>query len=79
MSIFIIYALFIDDNDIFTIIHYKQRLNAINKELSINTEKLQETQKTLKQLHNPSYIEKYAREKKFFKKDDEDVFVIIDK
>lgn len=76
-TIFFIYALFIDDNDIFTIFHYRHRLHKIDTELVENKARLEETQKTISQLNNPDFIEKYARENKFFKKDDEDIFVII--
>lgn len=38
---------------------------------------LKEAQITLDKLQYNSEVEKYAREKKLFKKDDEDVFVIF--
>jgi cell division protein FtsB len=40
-------------------------------------QQLVETKKTLKSLHGMNYLEAYARSEKFFKKDDEDIFVII--
>ena len=36
---------------------------------------LTETQKTLRQLHNINYLETYARSKKFFKKENEEIFL----
>ncbi len=38
--------------------------------------KLLETKNTLAQLKHPYALEKFAREEKFFKKENEDVFVI---
>jgi hypothetical protein len=37
---------------------------------------LKETKYTLKQLRQNYALEKYAREEKLFKKDDEDIFII---
>lgn len=79
LTIFLVYTLFIDDNDVFTLLHFNKRLHKIKEELVISQEKLDQTKKTLSELDNPIYMEKYAREKKFFKKTDEDIFVITEK
>lgn len=39
---------------------------------------LKKSQKTLRELNSKSELERYAREEKFFKKDDEDIFVIFE-
>lgn len=39
---------------------------------------LNETQLTLDRLSSPDEVERFAREEKFFKKDDEDIFVIFE-
>ena len=38
--------------------------------------KLEETKSTLNKIGNMDFIEAFARENKFFKKDDEEIFVI---
>ena len=71
-----LYALFLDDIDLFSMVSHAnklRRLEAAKKEVSI---KLKKTRFTLRQLHYSSEIERYAREEKFFKKDNEDIFVI---
>ncbi|MCR9173643.1 MAG: septum formation initiator family protein [bacterium] len=75
--IFVVYALLLDDNDIFNIISQRSKLSALQAEKSRIEEDLEETRSTLKKLEERSEIEKFAREKKLFKKDDEDVFVIF--
>ena len=40
------------------------------------SKKLERTRFTLKQMRYTSEVERYAREKKFFKRDNEDIFVI---
>jgi cell division protein DivIC len=74
--LFSLYALFLDDYDIFTIINQKQRLTAIeakNKEVDYN---LKKTKETLADLQSMDNVVHYARSVKFFKKDDEEIFVV---
>lgn len=40
-------------------------------------ENLKEARSVLNKLNERSEVEKFAREKKFFKRDDEDIFVIF--
>ncbi|MBI1838383.1 MAG: hypothetical protein HYR91_14060 [Flavobacteriia bacterium] len=75
-TIFVIYALFLDDNDIFSMIGHSRKLNRIEESKEMVSEKLGKIRHTLKQLHYSAALETYAREEKFFKKDDEDIFVI---
>lgn len=79
LTIFFVYALFIDDNDVFSLYNYNARLNKLKKELTISQKKLDQTKQTLTELDNPEYMEKYAREKKYFKMKDEDIFVFAEK
>ena len=75
-TIFIIYALVLDDNDLASMIGHAsklRKLEAAKEEVSI---KLAKTRFTLKQLKYTSEVERYAREEKFFKKDNEDIFVV---
>lgn len=75
-TIFVVYALFLDDNDIFSIISFKRKLNRIDDTKELVSSNLNKTRSTLKKLKYTSELEKFAREEKFFKKDDEDIFVI---
>lgn len=77
--VFCAYSLFLDENDIFTMISNTNKLSQLEtKKVDLNQE-LSTTTATLKKLKSRSEIEKFAREKKFFKMDDEDVFVIYNK
>jgi len=75
--IFMVYALLLDDNDIFNIIAQRSKLSAVRAEKARFEKNLEHTRTTLKRLENRSEVEKFAREKKLFKKDNEDVFVIF--
>lgn len=76
LTIFGIYFLFLDDTDIFSIVGHEIKLRNLKESKLETKEKLDSTTNLLKQLKYSSEIEKFAREKKMFKKDDEDVFVI---
>ena len=75
-GIFLVYILFLDDIDIFMIFRQKQKLSVLKEKKEKMKKKFEETSIALKRLENQNEIERYAREKKLFKKDDEDLFVI---
>lgn len=75
-TIFFVYNLFLDDVDVFSIINQNRKLSKLRADQSEVTVKLNETKATLLSFKNGYFLEKFAREEKLFKKDDEDVFVI---
>ena len=74
--IFILYALLLDDWDIFHLVKLNIKLKELNEQRDATKLKLIQAQTTLKKLQSPAGLEAYAREEKFFKKNDEDIFVI---
>ena len=76
ITLFTIYALFLDDEDVFSLVSHSRKLNKIHAEQVIMDQKLKETTKVLKELDQKESLERFAREEKLFKKDDEDIFVI---
>ncbi len=75
-TLFTLYALFLDDEDMFTLISQNSKLNKIEADQVLIDQKLEKTTRVLKQLNYISELERYAREEKLFKKDDEDIFII---
>ncbi len=75
-TIFSIYNLFLDDVDIFSIVSQNKKLSTLNDNKVAMQKQLDQTKHTLTQLKFDSELERFAREKKYFKRDDEDVFVI---
>ena len=76
-AIFLVYTLFLDEDDIFTIIRHQHRLEQLETAKADIEAKLFETKSTLDKLNDRSEVERFAREKKYFKKDNEDLFVIF--
>lgn len=74
--IFFVYFMFLDDTDIFTIVNHNIKLKHLKASKELTFHKLDSTTTLLKQLRYSSELESFAREKKMFKMDDEDVFVI---
>ncbi|MBL1278885.1 MAG: hypothetical protein COA33_001335 [Fluviicola sp.] len=77
-TLFLVFVLFLDENDIFSVISQKYKLRDLKEKKAMMLDDLHVTTSILDKLKYDSEIEKYAREKKFFKKDDEDVFVIFE-
>lgn len=74
--IFLVYFFFLDDTDIFTIVNHTRKLNHLEEQKIITSQKLDSTTLLIKRLRHDSELESYAREKKLFKKENEDIFVI---
>ncbi len=58
------------------IIKQKRKLSKLELQRETLAKDLQKTKNTLKKLKNLNCLEAYARSEKFFKKDDEEIFVI---
>lgn len=75
-TIFMVYALFLDDVDIFMIYGKKSKLNQLEEQKVELADQLREFEEMQRVLHNAYSLEKFAREERYFHKADEDVFVI---
>ncbi len=76
-AIFLVYTLFLGEDDIFTIIRHRHKLEQLETSKAEIESQLFETRSILDKLDNRSEVERFAREKKYFKKDNEDIFVIF--
>ncbi len=76
LFVFLIYVLFLDDLDVFSIISQKQKLNKLEIQINDMRNQLISTRFTLRKLNKINYLEAYARSEKFFKKENEEIFVI---
>lgn len=74
--LFLVYMLFLDDVDIFTIINQKRKFYRLVEAKAEVSRKLYLVKTQLNQLKYTSELESYARENKLFKKENEDVFII---
>lgn len=71
--------LFFDQNDIISLIQIKGELSELEVNKEYYKKQIKETEKDLTDLlTNNDNLERYAREKYLMKKNNEDIFVIVD-
>lgn len=76
-ALFLVWMLFFDPKDWGLIYDRKMKLNDLEKSEAHLTIQIKETEKELSQLKtNAQTIEKYAREKFYLKKENEDLFLV---
>lgn len=78
IAAFAIWMTFFDKNDMLSQYEYRTEVNKLQTEKDFYTKEITSVKKDLKELDsNLNTAEKFAREKYFMKKDNEDVFVIV--
>jgi cell division protein DivIC len=77
--VFIIWIAFFDRNDLFTQWDRKQELQKLETSKKFYEEEIATTRKDLTDLNNnPAVLEKFAREKFYLKRPNEEIFIIAD-
>ena len=77
--VFITWLSFFDKNDFITQYQYRQQLNVLKTDKQYFLNAIESTKNDLNELaSSPSSLEKFAREKYLMKKDDEDLFVLVE-
>lgn len=77
--ILIFYILLLHETDVAALNKRKQRVKQLTSEIVQKKKEIKELKVSLNELENTKSLEKFAREKYYFKKDDEDIFVLSDK
>ncbi len=76
---FFVWLLFFDRNDVVSQVELTQKLNELNKEKQYYVEEISKNRQDMMELKtNPKNLEKFAREKYLMKKDNEEIFVIVE-
>lgn len=76
----LVWLVFFDKNDIVSQINMSKKLNQLMEEKQYYLTEIEKTKSDMKELMtNPRNLEKFAREKYLMKKDNEDIFVIVEK
>lgn len=75
---FLVWMLFFDRNDLFSQYQYHQQLSSLKQQRDFYQKETAKVHQELDELtSNKEKLEKFAREKYLMKKDNEDVFVIV--
>jgi cell division protein FtsB len=76
---FLVWMIFFDKNDLLSQYQYHQQVSKLKQERDFYNTQTEKVNKDLDELtSNPEKLEKFAREKYLMKKDNEDVFVIVE-
>jgi len=76
---FVVWMLFFDRNDITSQYKYQSHLKNLKEEKEFYIKETATVKKDLEELTtNPLRLQKFAREKYLMKKDNEDVFILVD-
>ncbi|MBO7248039.1 MAG: septum formation initiator family protein [Bacteroidaceae bacterium] len=73
---FVVYMLFIDDNNLFVRITQKREIRALKSEIEMYEKQIERDEKLIKELDDDSLLKEHiAREKYFMREKDEDIFI----
>ncbi|MBK0381825.1 septum formation initiator family protein [Pedobacter sp. SD-b] len=76
---FLVWMFFFDRNDVASQYDYRTKVEKLEEEKDFYTAEIAKADKELKELTtNVNSLEKFAREKYLMKRDNEDVFVVVD-
>ena len=75
----VLYILLLHDTDVFSLQKRKDKVANLEKEIVHRRLEIEDLKEDLKALEDQESLEKFAREKYYFKKADEDLFVLSDK
>tara|TARA_B100000989_G_scaffold188412_1_gene141854 strand:+ start:254 stop:565 length:312 start_codon:yes stop_codon:yes gene_type:complete len=74
--LFFIWIFFIDSNSVLVNIKLNKEISQLKERKEMLENQIQMDKKIISNLQNPDSLEKYAREKLFMKKDNEEIFII---
>ena len=78
-TFFLVWILFIDSNDLITQIKLRHELSTLKSEKEYYIKNIELVQNQYNKRNNdPFLLEKYVRERYLMKRDNEDLFVIVD-
>jgi len=76
---FLIWITFFDQNNLITQIQYRMELGKLEDERVFYLQEIKKIKEDLNELKsNPKTLEKFAREKYYMKKDNEELFVLVE-
>jgi len=73
------YILLLHNTDLASLNKRKQRVAGLRLEMSQKRKKIDQLKISLHEIENIKSLEKFAREKYYFKRNDEDIFILSDK
>lgn len=76
LTIFIIWMIFFDENNYQNHARFNKEINELENSIDVYKKKISEDELMIKRLQDSLQLERFAREKYFMKKENEDVYII---
>ncbi|TVZ55751.1 cell division protein FtsB [Lutibacter sp. Hel_I_33_5] len=76
LAVFIVWMTFFDENSFFTHNKYNKEIEDLQKTVNFYKSEIKEDKETIKKLKDSLQLERYAREKYYMKKENEDIYLI---
>lgn len=78
-ALFLVFLIFFENQSLPTLINWRVDLHRIKKQQEYYEQEILRVEKELKELKgNPKTLEKFAREQYYMKKENEDIFLIVE-
>ncbi len=79
LLVFLVWIIIFDNNNLIQRYHYMKDLRQLEKDKDYYRERIEEDQRKLNELKtSDENLEKFAREQYFMKRDNEDIYIIVD-
>jgi cell division protein FtsB len=76
LTLFVIWMAFFDTNSLLIHLELRKEVKKLEQQKEFLQNEISKDKKVLKELSSPEELEKFAREKYYMKKDDEEIFLI---
>ena len=76
LTAFVIWMVFFDTNSLLIHMELKKQIDDLEKQKEFLKTEIEKDRKTLEKLSDPAELEKFAREKYYLKKKDEEIYLI---
>jgi len=76
LLVFVVWMIFFDENSYLTHRELNKEKSKLEKSIKYYNHEISKDKKIIKQLKDSNMLEKYGRETYFFKRDNEDVYII---
>lgn len=75
---FVIWLAFFDRDSWVSRVDHIHQLQEVKKEKEVYLNKIEEDKILIEQIQDPKYLEKFAREEYFMKKDNEEIYIVVE-
>ncbi len=76
LTVFVVWMTFFDTNSLLIHLELKREIEKLEKQKEFLEEEIEKDKKTIEQLSDPKELEKFAREKYYLKRQNEEIYLI---